>query len=89
MAVIMEDSLHTQEKLQKDKKKVQIMMIFFCPLVVPWQGSRKYEALGAMHYGLTGEWDQKLKASYLLCFLHCALVFKARGQCDHHNFPLA
>ena len=29
------------------------------------------------------------KGSYLLCFLHSALVFKARGQCDHHAFPLA
>ena len=41
------------------------------------------------HYGLTGGWVQKFKASYLLCFLHSALVFKARGQCDHHAFPLA
>ena len=42
-----------------------------------------------MHYGLTGGWVQKFKGSYLLCFLHSALVFKARGQCDHHAFPLA
>ena len=44
---------------------------------------------GQMHYGLTGGWVQKFKASYLLCFLHSALMFKARGQCDHHAFPLA
>ena len=42
-----------------------------------------------LHYGLTGGWVQKFKGSYLLCFLHCALVFKARGQCGHHAFPLA
>ena len=41
------------------------------------------------HYGVTGGWVQKLKGSYLLCFLYSALVFKARGQCDHHAFPLA
>ena len=44
---------------------------------------------GSLHYGLTGGWVQKFKGSYLLCFLHSALVFKARGQCDHHAFPLA
>ena len=43
----------------------------------------------ALHYGLTGGWVQNFKGSYLLCFLHSALVFKARGQCDHHTFPLA
>ena len=43
----------------------------------------------SMHYGLTGGWVQKFGTSYLLCFLHCALVFKARGQCAHHAFPLA
>ena len=42
-----------------------------------------------VHYGLTGGWVQKFKGSYLLCFLHSALVFKARGQCGHHAFPLA
>ena len=42
-----------------------------------------------VHYGLTGGWVQKFKGSYLLCFLHSVLVFKARGQCDHHAFPLA
>ena len=42
-----------------------------------------------VHYGLTGGWVQKFKGSYLLRFLHSALVFKARGQCDHHAFPLA
>ena len=41
-----------------------------------------------LHCGLTGEWVQNIKGSYLLCFLHSALVFKARGQCDHHAFPL-
>ena len=40
-----------------------------------------------LHYGLTGGWVQNFKASYLLCFLHSALVFKARGQCDHHASP--
>ena len=34
---------------------------------------------GAGHYGLTGGWVQKFKGSYLLCFLHSAWVFKARG----------
>ena len=43
----------------------------------------------ALHYGLTGGWVQKFKCSYLLCFLHSALVFKARGQCGHHAFTLA
>jgi len=43
---------------------------------------------GSQHYGLTGGWVQKFKGSYLLCFLHSALVFKARGQCDHHAFLL-
>ena len=41
------------------------------------------------HYGLTGRWVQKFNGSCLLCFLHSALVFKGRGQCDHHAFPLA
>ena len=44
---------------------------------------------GALHCGLTGGWVQKFRGSYLLCFHHSALVFKASGQCDHHAFPLA
>ena len=42
----------------------------------------------ALHYGLTGGSVQNFKGSYLLWFLHSALVFKARGQYGHHAFPL-
>ena len=55
-----------------------------------WRAEVPHDALlkETMHYGLTGGWVQKFKGSYLLCFLHSALVFKDRGQCDHHAFPL-
>ena len=49
---------------------------------------RSLPHLTALHYGLTGGWVQKLKGSYLLCFIHSALLFKARGQCGHHAFHL-
>ena len=35
---------------------------------------------GAVHYGLTGGWVQKFKASYLFFFLQCALTDYARGE---------
>ena len=34
----------------------------------------------ALHYGLTGGWVQKFKASYLAYFLQCALTDYARGK---------
>ena len=34
----------------------------------------------SMHYGLTGRWVQKFKASYLTYFLQCALADYARGK---------
>ena len=40
-----------------------------------------------MHCGVTGGWVQNLKASYLPCFLQCAMVGSAIGQCDGHTIP--
>ena len=35
---------------------------------------------GPLHYGLTGRWVQKVKASYLAYFLQCALTDYASGK---------
>ena len=34
----------------------------------------------SVHYGLTGGWVHKFKASYLAYFLQCALTDYARGK---------
>ena len=40
-----------------------------------------------VHYGLTGGWVQKFKASYLAYFLQCALADYARGKHDGNTVP--
>ena len=79
----------TMEMIKLRKNNFQFyqfpMQIILVGLTRVWLGS---EMSGLMHYGLTGGWVQKFKASYLLCFLYSALVFKAKGRCDHHAFPL-
>ena len=53
------------------------MKIILVGLTRVWLGS---EMSGLMHYGLTGGWVQKFKASYLAYFLQCALTDYASGK---------
>ena len=53
------------------------MKIILVGLTRVWLGS---EMSGLRHYGLTGGWVQKFKASYLAYFVQCALTDYASGK---------
>ena len=42
--------------------------------------SEDSDSSALLHYGLTGGWVQKFKASYLAYFLQCALTDYASGK---------
>ena len=55
-----------------------------------WNLHKKFQlssAMGLRDFDLQSQ--PTLMGGNPLIVVHCALVFKARGQCDHHAFPLA
>ena len=50
----------------------------YIPTYLAWWDTRNQHE--SLHYGLTGGWVQKFKASYLAYFLQCALTDYVSGK---------